>query len=355
MSEIYLNPKIDSDFKKHLFDSINKSGDHKLIYLASSGTESNKMGYIKFVGLSKKAISDSALSVINKFNITKSDRAICVLPRFHVGGLAMQYRADLSGGEIFYLNSKWSASDFVKKCVEYKITYTSLVPTQIYDLVQSNLKSPEEIRFILVGGGYLSQDLLQRALKLGWPLALSYGMTETAATIASTDILTTQIESIDMSLHPHIDMESKNGDIYIKSSALFEHYLLVGELETQKIDPKIDGWFKIDDKLLLKERSIRVLGRENEIVKIKGETVSICGIENKLKDLALKLNLNFDFYLVPIPHPRDGYSLKLVCTQAEFKKMADVFNKDALAFERISSVEIVKEIKKTDLGKIIKN
>jgi|GEM_PF-4600310 len=109
---------------------------------------------------------------------------LLALPLQHFGGHTVMWRAALVGGTLIqtstlphYLKSSSIPADFV-----------SLVPTQVYDLVHAAL-TKEQIKScgaILVGGGALNKELLLNALEQGFTLSSSYGLTETAGTLAGT-------------------------------------------------------------------------------------------------------------------------------------------------------------------------
>ena len=65
------------------------------------------------------------------------------------------------------------------------VTHTSLVPTQVHDLVKADLRAPETLKAIVVGGGHLDAATGRLARTLGWPVLASYGMTEAASQIAT--------------------------------------------------------------------------------------------------------------------------------------------------------------------------
>lgn len=47
--------------------------------------------------------------------------------------------------------------------------WSSLVPTQVVDLVNGEIQAPPGVRCIIVGGGALDMETGRRARALGWP------------------------------------------------------------------------------------------------------------------------------------------------------------------------------------------
>lgn len=112
--------------------------------------------------------------------------AVGVLPLYHVSGLMAWLRCVLTGGR--YLAWDWKQLEAgawpERGAGEWVI---SLVPTQLERL----LRQPDavarlrEFRAVFLGGAPAWPDLLERAAAARVPLALSYGMTETAAMVAA--------------------------------------------------------------------------------------------------------------------------------------------------------------------------
>ena len=153
------------------------------VWLTTSGRVSQK-----WVALSKKALLTSAEAVNKHLDVTSKDKWGLLLPLFHVGGLSILARAYLSQSACFTYDKKWSAKSFVAFLNEHKITLSSLVPTQVYDVVKAGLSCPPFVRAIVVGGENLSQSLYKAARGLNWPLLPSYGLTECSSQVATAEI-----------------------------------------------------------------------------------------------------------------------------------------------------------------------
>lgn len=110
----------------------------------------------------------------------------CVLPLFHVSGLMQVLRGLHTGGTLALLDFKQLEQGYLPK---YEMTngFLSLVPTQLHRLLQYPGMIPwlQQFRAVLLGGAPAWADLLEQSRALGLPLAPTYGMTETAAQIAT--------------------------------------------------------------------------------------------------------------------------------------------------------------------------
>jgi o-succinylbenzoate---CoA ligase len=110
----------------------------------------------------------------------------CTLPLYHVSGLMQLMRSLLTDGKLFVsdyhqLYHDLSIGDRISPC-DY---FISLVPTQLHKLLALDSHWLARFKTILVGGAPPSLDLLDRSRSAGLPLALTYGMTETASQITS--------------------------------------------------------------------------------------------------------------------------------------------------------------------------
>ena len=225
----FLNPRMDLELQEKILRATAAMGFTDHFWLASSGTENFRADAVKMIALSKQAFKAAAHSVCATQNITAQDVYLNTLPYFHVSGLSTLARAEVSGCKHISFEAlnaesiKWNPEYFTEKLQEHQVSVTSLVPTQIFDLVVARITAPECLRFVYVGGGAVSPALQLKAESLGWKLVHTYGMTETAAMIAYG------ASSSSYELFPHIqDIRStEQGQLEILSPALLTGYLFV--------------------------------------------------------------------------------------------------------------------------------
>ncbi len=347
-TEILLNPRLDENVRDGVFCSIDKQQFINHIILASSGTTQNSNAF-KLIALSKNAILASAKAVNTHLKATGSDVWLNCLPEFHVGGLGIFARAYLTGSKTITLE-KWDPHYFARVISSHSITLTSLVPAQIYDLCLHEINAPSSIRGVIVGGGALSQDLWKKALSLNWPLYLSYGLTECASQVA-----TSQVNSQALHLLNHIQAKTtEEGFLMIKSEALLTATLLMSDNKCHVSDPKHNGWLITEDLANLEENILHLQGRSGDFIKIGGESVLFSLLEKKLEDSKLKCSFKHDAALVAYPDDRLGHVIHLVATSKKTGGLVEAFNSSAMPYERIRHVHVAKSIPRTALNKIIK-
>jgi len=360
-SYLMLNKRLPKQEEIELTQLYQKYQQKSHIWLTSSGSTTEKNHSIKLIALSKNAILQAAESVNQFLNVNKHDRWLNVLPLFHIGGIAIQARSFLSGSSLYDISDKkWNAKDFIEQIKEHKSTLTSLVPTQIYDLVQSKSKCPDSIRYVLVGGGVLSENLYNEARKLDWPLLPSYGMTETCALVACAD--PNQIYKNNPNLIPlsHCQFTlNQESFLQIKSNSLLTGFAQIRNNESFWETPVCDNWYTTDDHAIIQNENLKILGRGKEYIKIKGEGVNLSYLQSQLEKIIFE---NFPEYIKDLAitkkqNDRSNFNLVLVHTERipveKIKIILQQFNQIVMPYENIEDILAVPELKRSSLGKII--
>ena len=154
------------------------------LLFATSGSSGGR----KWVALSREALLTSAAMVNRHLSAGVDDRWLMALPDFHVGGMGIGARCYDAGSELVKLSGKWDPELYYSTMASEDISLSSLVPAQLYDLVQRELRAPQSLRAVLIGGGRLGDAVYERAVELGWPIMETYGMTETCSQVATTSL-----------------------------------------------------------------------------------------------------------------------------------------------------------------------
>ncbi len=325
------------------------------VWLCSSGTEN----FPKMIALSKRALLVSAAGVNAHLKICKEDSWLNVLPLFHTGGLAIHARAHLTDSEVWdFSEYKWDPNQYVNLLAEHKIAFSSLTPTHVHDIVSLNLQAPKFLKRIVIGGGAFPEILHKKALALGWPLLRSYGMTELCSQIATS--LSTEPQS-DLSVLEHIQMRFDVEEfIEIKSEALLTGFVHGNDLSRTFIDPKIEGWYKTQDKGSLEGGVLQVHGRGANFIKIGGENVSFSQLEGIWENIRFACNFQEEAVIVDLPDERLG---RIVCLATlagreidkNLQHMIDEFHQQVIPIAKIRRICVVSNIPRTELFKLKKN
>ena len=303
--------------------------------------------------LSKSAFLCSAQAVNKNLQTQTTDKWLISLPLFHVAGLSILARRFCGGFSCELSSFSWQASSFQKELEEKKISLCSLVPAQIYDLVQYNLKAPKTLRAALVGGDSLSPWLYKKARSLGWPILTSYGLTEISSQVACADLSSLNKNRFPkMKILDHIEIKKIRSGVKLKSDSLLTAYFDI-QKKTLK-DPKdSEGWLELPDEILLEKNSLLVKGRKDEEIKVLGERVSLQKLSFLLEELSS--NVLGECHLTAVPDSRQGLKLVLVTNCFDFSKillLVKGFNAKVLPFEKIQNIYYVSEIQKSSLFKV---
>lgn len=155
------------------------SPDETALVLFTSGTTGDPKG----VQLTVLNLTASAVASAFRLGVTPTDRWLCCLPMYHMGGLAPVFRSALYGTELV-VQSEFDAEATADVVDSAEITGVSLVPTQLSRLLDVGLSAPA-LRTVLLGGAPASDSLLDRAAEAEVPVYPTYGLTETASQVAT--------------------------------------------------------------------------------------------------------------------------------------------------------------------------
>ncbi len=149
-------------------------------------------GQIKFAMHTWDTLSASVWGFKSFYELTKIN-TLCTLPLYHVSGLIQLCRSLLTDGQVWMINFRELCNylarsiDLGKSIAGQSIDLSdyliSLVPTQLAKLLDLNPAWLSRFQMILLGGSPPPIELLTRARIAKLPLALSYGMTETASLV----------------------------------------------------------------------------------------------------------------------------------------------------------------------------
>jgi O-succinylbenzoic acid--CoA ligase len=252
--------------------------DHHVLFETSGST-----GRPKWIALSKPALLASAAAVNRHLAVDENSCWGLALPIHHVGGFGVAARAHVAACGFHRFGERWNALGFGQWLGEKGISHTSLVPTQVHDLVAANLRAPSTLKAIVVGGGHLPEATGRAARKLGWPVLASYGMTEAASQIATQapDALLHPYQPAPIPLLPiwHVEVSSRD-TLRISGPALFSGVLVRDPSWT--FIPRASPWHQTDDRVRMENLQLTPLGRADSRVKVLGELVDPEAIERNL-------------------------------------------------------------------------
>jgi O-succinylbenzoic acid--CoA ligase len=355
---LLLDPRLAPEVRHELHDAVSRIHVRpETVWIASSGTTQKKNSLPRLVALSWVSLEASAASVNAHLLATSQDVWLQVLPDFHVGGLGIRVRAILSESRVVSSVGNlapWSARQMFEDLVRHRATLTSLVPAQLFDLVQAGFLAPSHLRAVVIGGQALAPLLYERARALGWPVLPSYGMTETSsqvATAALSSLSEGTFPSLQVLAHAQI-IKSNDGLLAVRASSLLDGILSKESEKWSFVDPKENQVFLTSDRGEVMGSLVQVAGRASDQVKIGGELVDRVLLEHLLLEVRLSLNIFSDCALLFEPDVRLGFVVGLLATDAaDGDRVVAEFNRQALPAARIRSLRVVQTIARDALGK----
>lgn len=154
--------------------------DALALILATSGSA----GEPKAVMLSHRNLDAAAAAANERLTLGPGDLWLDCLPLFHIGGLAILWRAARAGATVL-LHDGFECNAVAASLASEPVTHISLVPAMLARLLDLGVRPPSSLRVALIGGAALSATLHRRGLAAGWPLHPTWGMSETTAQIAT--------------------------------------------------------------------------------------------------------------------------------------------------------------------------
>lgn len=156
------------------------TADTERLVLFTSGTTGEPKG----VRLTMANLVSSAVGSAHRLGVNPDDRWLDCLPMYHMGGLAPLVRSTLYGTTTV-IQPDFDAAETASGIDEYDVTCVSLVPTMLKRMLDGGWHPPDHLRFVLLGGGPATPELVSRCEKRGVSVCPTYGATETASQVAT--------------------------------------------------------------------------------------------------------------------------------------------------------------------------
>ena len=291
------------------------------------------------------------------------DKWLASLPFYHVGGFSILTRALLFSAPVIIPNSI-QTDDLIKSITQFNPTLISFVSTQLKRIVEKRFKPNPELKNVLLGGGYISNELVEDALKLGWKITKVYGSTETASFVTALSpkefILKPGSAGKPIAPNKIIIVDENNntvaknitGEVLICSPSLMQGYLNEQDEDETKKEyfHSNDIGFVDDDGYLFLD------SRKSDLIISGGENINPLEVEKEIiQHSAIRETVVF-----PIKNDEWGETVAAAIILEEginnFKvEELSTYLKNKLASFKIPKYFFIeKELPKTDLGKVEK-
>jgi O-succinylbenzoic acid--CoA ligase len=240
------------------------------LVISTSGSEGEPRG----VMLADTALDAAAAAANRRLPLAAGDLWLACLPLCHIGGQSILWRCTRAGAAVL-LHEGFVASAVSADLARLPVTHLSLVPAMLARLLEAGTPPPATLRHVMVGGAALAPALFERASAAGWPLNPSYGMSETAAQVATwtprdgpwrAGLVGRPLPGCEIALRA-------DGRIRIRSPQLMAGYVSGGG-----IDP--DGWLTTGDLGEIDAAGrLTVTGRADDMLISGGRNVHPAEIE----------------------------------------------------------------------------
>ena len=256
---------------------------------------SGSTGQPKGVMLDHANLSAMARTFVEHVEMTQNDRALLVLPMFHVNAISLSWLSPITVGGSTVIVKRFAPVPFTEAVARHRPTFFSAVPAILARLVELPTEiAPDfsSVRFVICGAAPVSRELLQlSAERFDLRIIEGYGLTE--GTCASTcnplngphklgtvgPVLSGQrIMLTDDRGNPV--PQGERGEIRISGPTVMRGYLGRPEATADTI---VDGWLRTGDVGVLDEDGyLRVVDRIKDMIIRGGENIYPKEIESHL-------------------------------------------------------------------------
>jgi len=324
--------------------------------LWTSGTSGHPRG----VEISYENLVASAHGSAARMRPAPSDVWLATLSPAHVGGLALITRALILGTDLLAWGDCDTAVvsgliDGLGLPVGYDrpVTHVSLVPTQLLRLLdhRAGAPPPETFRYALIGGAHAPARLIERARAEGWPLAITYGMTEMTSQVATAlpELVRAKPGTVGAPLEGVEVTVCDSGEVWVRGATRALGYL--GEGSASLADE--EGWYHTGDMGRVDEDGdLWITGRRIERIVSGGVTIDAIEIEEVLRGHAGV----FDACVVGVPNDEWGESVAVLLVPAEGR--FDLAEVEAWTHERLAAAKrprrwlLISELPRNTNGKV---
>ncbi len=260
--------------------------DDLAMILHTSGTTSRP----KRVPIKHRNLAASAGNIIGTYNLTAEERALCVMPLFHVHGLVASMLSTLSsGGTVIVPVGGFNALEFWKLLADFQPTWYSAVPTMHQLLLSRASRNQEaigksQLRLIRSSSSSLPPVVLESLEKtFNAPVLEAYSMTEASHQMTSNPLPPAEhkagtvgygfgVEVSIMDEAGNLLEKGQLGEIVVKGPNVVDGYENNPEANAKAFT---NGWFRTGDQGIIDESGyLSLTGRLKELVNRGGEKIS---------------------------------------------------------------------------------
>ncbi len=286
-----LNSKLTKTERDAAHSALAGEPSNAQVVLWTSGTAGRPRG----VAVSYRNLAANAHASRLRLDLGPDDVWLASLSPAHVGGLVLIARALLLGSclvatGVFEAGQALALIDGAATAIgggdrsSRPVTHVSLVPTQLLRMLdlREDVPPPSSFRCALVGGSKAPSSLVARALEAGWPLALTYGLTEATSqvTTAPPALTARKPGTVGEALEGVEVRVDDSGEILVRGATLASGYVGVEGAAVVAAD----GWLHTGDIGAMDEEGhLWITGRRSDRIVSGGVTVDAAEVEEALR------------------------------------------------------------------------
>lgn len=347
------------------------AGPSDIAYLMyTSGTTGGPKG----VMISHAAMVEATRMLSHEGGISSTDKALIVMPLFHLGGKIEQMNFNLMGAEVV-LKAAFDAEDILDTIEKERVTAAHFAPAMIQrllDVLETKPYDVSTLRCVHYASAPMPGPLLRRALdRMGPVFVQVYGMTECliGTILKSHEHLVSSPEGerrLRSAGQPLLGNEVKIvredgtachtgeiGEILFRSPTIMSGYWNKPELTAEAIR---DGWIHTQDLGFVDgSKFVYVVDRKRDMIISGGENIYSWEVEEALRahpDVA-------DVAVIAVPDEVWGESVK-ACVQmrpgrsASELELIDYTRSKIASYKKPRSIDFVQSLPRLFNGKIDK-
>ena len=283
---------------------------------------SGSTGTPKVITFTKEQVIRSAQRTETFFNLNKNAEVFCALPPIYVAGKMMALRAIINEW-----NLTWQTPS-IHPSIQGHYDFAAFTYQQCIQIMASNLESLNRVKQILLGGGPVSEQILQFANNIESTIWEGYGMTETLTHVALRNVKTNTgfrpLEGVQIT-------QGANGNLIVEDS-----WLKLPMLETNDVVDFVEEVFVVK-------------GRLDHVIISGGVKIFPEEIERSLSN-----KINQPFYIGSVPDEILGRKIVLYVEGSPNASLHHKIEALNLGVRKPREIVFENQFNRTDSGKIIR-